>query len=82
MNQLTHKELTQDDLDMYFFYRKYGIREGFFKRYFLLLPAARNNIEAFNNANDEFFTLFSEYRYSTYNSFGNNLKIYLGNETN
>lgn len=77
MNVFEHKELTQDDIDMYFFYRKNGINNGFFTRYFSLLRGARTYIEAFNRANDEFFTLFSEYRYSTYDSFRKQLKKHI-----
>ena len=74
MNHLTHKELTQDDLGLYFFYRHHGLHKGFFQRYFNLLPKARTNVEAFNLVNEEYFTLFSEHKYSSYNSFGINLK--------
>jgi len=77
MNALKHQEITQQDLDLYFFYRYNGIRDAFFKRYFNFLAKSRTNIEAFNSANDEHFILFGDYRYSSYNSFGINLKKYL-----
>ena len=80
MTQLTHKELTQDDIDLYFFYRHHGLHAAFFKRYFSALPKQRTNAEAFNYVNDEYFTLFSEYKYSCYRSFSINLKKYLKNE--
>lgn len=73
MNVFSHKELTQEDIDLYFFYRKEGITEGFFKRYFAHLPKSPTFTEAFNQANEEYFTLFSEYRYSCYGSFRNQL---------
>ncbi|MDH7444664.1 hypothetical protein [Aquimarina sp. 2201CG14-23] len=77
MNILTHKELTQDDLDMYFYYRKHGINKGYFLRYFDQLKNCRTAFEAYNNVNDEYFDLFGEYKYSSIRSFRNSLKIYL-----
>ncbi|QLE02896.1 hypothetical protein HX109_15455 [Galbibacter sp. BG1] len=77
MNVLTHKELTQDDIDLYFYYRQKGIRTGFFQRYFKKLNNTKTNFEAFIETNEEYFTLFGEYRYSCVQSFRNNLKKYL-----
>jgi len=77
MNVFEHKELTQDDIDMYFFYRKNGINAGLFERYHRYLIKANTYVDAFNLANEEFFTLFGEYRYSTYDSFRKLYKKYL-----
>ena len=77
MNTLSHKELTQDDIDMYFFYRHNGVKKAFFLRYFEKLKTARNTVEAFLSVNEEYFELFSEYRYSSIYSFRNQLRKYL-----
>lgn len=77
MNQITHKELTQQEVDLYFFYRKNTIYEGFFLRYFYYLPKSRTSIEAFNSTNDEYFDLFGEFKYSCMRSFRKCLKDYL-----
>jgi len=77
MNVFQHKELTQDDVDMYYFYRKNGINAGFFERYHRYLGVSNTYVDAFNKANEEFFTLFGEYRYSTYGSFRHQHKKYI-----
>lgn len=77
MNQLSHKELTQDDLDMYFFYKMHGINSGYFHRYFHHLKKSRTTVEAFNATNDEFFELFGEWKYSCIRSFRISLKNHL-----
>ena len=79
MSNLSHKQLTQDDIDMYFYYRKNGLNKGFYDRYFSLLKTARTTVEAFNAANDEYFELFGEYKYSSIYSFRKTLKRYLDN---
>jgi len=73
----THKELTQDEIDLYFFYRKEGLKSGFFKRYFHHLQKSRTTFEAFASANDEFFDLFGEKKYQSITSFRNQLKKHL-----
>lgn len=77
MNQISHKELTQDDVDLYFFYRKHGINDGFFHRYFHHLKGSETTVEAFRTTNMEYFDLFGEAKYSTINSFRNQLKKYI-----
>lgn len=77
MNALIHKELTQDDIDMYFYYRRKGIHTGFFEQYFIALKKTRTTFEAFSNVNDEYFELFGEYKYSCMHSFRVQLKKYL-----
>jgi len=77
MNKLTHPEITQQEVDLYFFYRKNGISPGFFLRYFYYLKKTRTTVEAFAEANQEYFDLFGEYRYSSNQSFRNQLKNYL-----
>ncbi len=78
MNVLSHKEITQDDINLYWYYRKNGINKAYFLRYFEKLKKSRTTIEAFHQVNDEFFDLFGEYKYSSIRSFRNSLKIYLG----
>lgn len=82
MNHIHHKELTQQDVDLYFYYRQHGIHKAFFNRYFAALPKSRTNVEAFNQANDEYYMLFSDYKYASYDSFRTNLKRYFSNENN
>jgi len=77
MNHIKHEEITQEDVDLYFFYRRNGIQEGFFLRYFAHLKQARTTVEAFKGANDEFFSLFGELRYNSIASFRNQLRKYL-----
>lgn len=77
MNQLHHKELSQGDIDLYYFYRQHGIHDGFFQRYFKFLPNETTAAKAFNRANDEYYELFGEYKYSSITSFRNQLKNYL-----
>lgn len=77
MNVLTHKELTQDDLDMYSYYRKHGINKGYFLRYFDALKTSKSSIEAFRNVDDEYCNLFGESKYSCIRSFRKCLKNYL-----
>lgn len=77
VNNLTHKEITQDELDLYFFYRQHGIHKGFFLRYFVFLKSSRTTMEAFVQCNEEFLDLFGEYKYATVTSFRNQLKKYL-----
>lgn len=69
--------MTQDDIDLYWYYRKHGINNAYFLRYFEKLPKSRTTIEAFNHVNDEFFDLFGEYKYSCIRSFRNSLKRHL-----
>ncbi len=76
MNVLSHKELTQDDLNLYWYYRKHGIHKAYFLRYFGMLKNSRTMIEAFNSVNDEYFDLFGEYKYSCIRSFRRSLKNY------
>lgn len=57
--------------------RKIGTARGFFDYYFSILPQHKTQIEAFNFANDIYFELFGEYRYSSHSSFLNSLKIQL-----
>ena len=77
MHHLSHKELTQDDLDMYYYYRKHGIKGAFFNRYFEKLKVTRTAVEAFTVTNEEYFELFSEYKYSSIRSFRLALNNYL-----
>ena len=77
MNTLSHKKITQDDINLYWYYRKHGINRAYFLRYFEKLKKSRTTIEAFNSVNEEFFDLFGEYKYSCVRSFRNSLKIYL-----
>ena len=77
MNQLKHNEITQTDLDLYFFYRQNGINQGYFSRYFLHLKTSRTTIEAFNTTNEEYFELFGDYKYSCIRSFRISLKNFM-----
>lgn len=80
MNVITHKELTQDDVDLYWYYHKNGLKKGFFERYFLKLKTARTVNEAFHEVNQEFFMLFGEEKYSCIRSFRGSLKNYLNDQ--
>jgi hypothetical protein len=42
---------------------------GFYQNYFEKLRNAKSNIEAFNQTNDMYFSLFGKYRYSDHDSF-------------
>lgn len=57
--------------------RKIGTAPGFFQYYFSILPQHRTRIEAFNFANEQYFELYGEYRYSTHGSFLNQLNTHL-----
>tara|TARA_R110000868_G_C10970676_1_gene769839 strand:- start:14647 stop:14889 length:243 start_codon:yes stop_codon:yes gene_type:complete len=76
-----NQEQIKKDLEKYYFYRKNGIKAGFFIRYFELLPRSKTAVEAFEKTNDEHETLFGEFRFSSIQSFRNSLKIYLSNES-
>jgi len=80
MNTLTHPELTQYEVDMYWFYRKNGMLTSFFLRYFEFLKNSKTINEAFLRTNDEYLMLFGEYRYSCIRSFRRSLRFYLKNE--
>jgi len=69
--------LTQQEVDLYHFYRKNGIKNAFFLRYFQKLPGSRTTAEAFEATNDEYYALFGDYRYSAVHSFRKCLKDYL-----
>ncbi len=49
--------------------RTIGTREGFFQRYFKLLPDARTKFEAFEQVNREYEEIFGEEKYSDFQSF-------------
>ncbi|WP_405329505.1 hypothetical protein [Leeuwenhoekiella sp. LLG6367-2.1] len=57
--------------------RTIGTREGFFQRYFKLLPTSRTQVEAFNQVNEEYLEIFGETKYQEYNSFRNCCSRYL-----
>ena len=69
--------LSEFEVKMYCFYRRTGIKGGFFERYFHHQKEARTNFEAFNTTNDEFFELFGEFKYSNHSSFRVALKNHL-----
>ena len=56
--------------------RKLAITDGFFKHYFSILKKFKTQADCFHHCNDLYFDFFSEYKYSTYDSFRQNLKRY------
>lgn len=49
--------------------RKLSTVKGFYDEYFIKLRTAKSNTEAFNQVNEEYYSLFGHYRYSDWNSF-------------
>jgi hypothetical protein len=49
--------------------RELGNTTGFFQAYFASLKEYRTNVLAFEALNEEYFSLFGEYRYKDYQSF-------------
>jgi len=49
--------------------QKLSTRKGFYDEYFKELKTAKSNVEAFNNVNERYHSLFGNYRYSDCNSF-------------
>lgn len=56
--------------------RRLATRQGFFQYYFKELSEKKGNkhkhrtmVECFNYCNEKFYDLFGEYKYSSYNSF-------------
>lgn len=49
--------------------KKLATREGFFKEYFLECKNQKNNKEAFDKINEEYYNLFGQYRYADYHTF-------------
>lgn len=47
---------------------------GFTKAYFFELKTAKTYTEAFEKVNDEYYELFGQYRFSSWNSFRNAIK--------
>lgn len=58
----------------YHFLIKAVTRQGFFELYFKELPKHRTNFECFNALNEKYFDLVGEYRYSSFQSFINQLR--------
>jgi hypothetical protein len=54
--------------------KKLATTTGFYTYYFEMLPKCKTFTEAFNMANDEYYELFGQYKYSSYNSFQNAMK--------
>jgi len=54
--------------------KKLATNSGFYTYYFEMLPKCKTFTEAFNMANDEYYELFGQYKYSSYNSFQNAMK--------
>lgn len=69
MNIIKHEKLTQEDVELYFFYRINGVKQAYFERYFYYLPISVTMAEAFDRVNQEYFELFGEYKYSCIRSF-------------
>ena len=77
MNNNQKKELTPEEAALYCFYRENGLNSGYFLRYFLYLPKVKTNYAAFEKTNNEYFALFSEYKYSSHRDFRRGLNNYL-----
>jgi len=77
MGKLTNKEITEQEIELYYFYRKEGLTKGYFMRYFQKLKTSRTNSEAYQEVNEEYFNLFGEMKYSNYDSFRKILANYL-----
>ena len=54
----------------------------FVMMHYQLLPTTRTSIEAFNKLNDLYFDYYGTYRFSCYQSFCQNRKIYLRKKNN
>lgn len=57
--------------------KKIATTDGFYRYYFSLLPIFNTNIEAFNQVNEMYYNFFKEYKYSSYDSFRRQIKIYI-----
>ncbi len=57
--------------------KQLATREGFYNYYFKTCKDAISNLDAFNKANDLYFELFKEYRYTDFNSFKRSKNHYL-----
>lgn len=71
---LAQEEKYRDQVEMM---RKIYSPKGFFDYYFTQLPHHKTNIDCFNAANDLYFELFGDYKYSSHGSFLNQLKKHL-----
>lgn len=49
--------------------KQLGTTSGFFNAYFKQLKTASTNDEAFNVINEQYYSLFGRYRYSSYDTF-------------
>ncbi len=54
-----------------------GTVQGFYQYYFDSLPYHKNQTETFNNANDIYYSIFGQYKFTDADSFRNALKYYL-----
>ncbi|WP_370214780.1 hypothetical protein [Mesoflavibacter profundi] len=72
INQLTLEQKYQLAI-------KLGTTAGFYQYYFDSLPNHKNQIETFNNANDLYYSIYKQYKYTGYDSFRNALNYYLKN---
>lgn len=57
--------------------KKLATTAGFFQYYFENLKNYKTNIECFNIVNEIYYNHFKEYKYSSYSSFKNQIKINL-----
>jgi len=57
--------------------KKLGTRIGFFEFYFNNLPNFKTQTDCFYAVNELHFSIFSEYKYSDYNSFRKQVTTYL-----
>lgn len=56
-----------------------GTVQGFYQYYFDSLPSHKNQTETFNNANDLYYSIFKQYKFTDADSFRNALKRHLKN---
>lgn len=54
--------------------QKLATTNGFFEHFFSILKNYKTQTECFHVVNDQFYDFFSEYKYSSYNSFKTTLR--------
>ena len=65
----TDSQIIKEQQEQMKIMRKLATSQGFYEYYFSQLPKHKTNTDCFDDVNDLYFTLFGEYKYSSYASF-------------